>query len=95
MFAQIASESGQNLLLLDFSRGLWWDQARDAAVVTSWVGLEKGKGAAARVCVCMCLKAQVCMYECFLSTCGVVQEEKVVSEDGLMMGGRRWRCWEK
>lgn len=38
-----------------FCRGLWWDQARDAAVVTSWVGREKGEGATARdVCVCVC-----------------------------------------
>ncbi len=45
-----------------FSRGLWWDQARDAAVAASWVGREKGEGSTARdVCVCVCVFVSVCV----------------------------------
>lgn len=43
-----------------FSRGLWWDQPCDAAVVTSWVGREKGEGATARD-VCLCV--YICVHE--------------------------------
>lgn len=50
MLAQTPDQTG--LSSCGFSRGLWWDQARDTAVVTSWVDHEKReRGATARECV--------------------------------------------
>lgn len=59
-----------------FSRSLWWDQARDAAVVTSWVGHEEGERATECVCVLEDTGVYVCRTVCLLGTCGVVQVGK-------------------
>lgn len=57
--AHTLPQTRQDSLLLDFLEVSGGDQARDAAVVTSWVGHEKGEGATARererVCVVVCV----------------------------------------